>query len=811
MRWPTGKLGVTTVCLILCLVLGFSLRFVGLTRGDSSFVPSAPDHTSDERAFHHFHPDETTLVQTALKPIDPLSPELTSYGLLPVYLLRGVLEFNRIVLGRDFEDRGSTESVRYVYLTARTLAALVSCLTLCLVWLLGRRWFGEPTGLLAAAIVAVAPLAIQAAHFYTVDGLFTLLIVAALLSLLHALEGDDRRWWLLTGVLIGLAGAVRLAGLSLGAVVLAGLLIYHRARLRAALTPSVWLAGLAGLLVLIALQPYLVTDWELLLQNRSASDFSYSMKVAQGEYLRPWSLVDVHTIPYLHHWTHLWPLGVGWPLTVAFCLGIVYGAWKGDRRKGLLLLWAGIHFALIGGLLTKPIRYLLPMLPFLAILTADFCVWLVHSPRLLRVRKLVIAAIAAVLVYSASYGIAFAGIYAREDSRIEAARWIDERIPANSRIGLEQGAFTMRGMVGSKHRVRLQNTGMLFSMRGYATCETELVWLQDNLADLDYLAILDANRYQQFTAVPELIPGGAAFYRALADEKLGFDLVHRIKRYPSLGGLEFGDGGIDPSFTGYDNPAVMIFRKGDDTAWQLGLERLRTRLAGSVHCVDPFLEAASAALQEGDLRQSLIWTRMAARKLPQNKIPHLIESDLLAKMGQSSQEAREAYHADLRKPDRIPTYPVLATGMSLFELGLKDLAVSALETGVSATNQDDRVPGEPMARIYVRLAEYLKEDLELVEEAAEVLLLSTRLHPLPLAYNRLAKGALDRQDYEQAAEYLEQSLQLDPDQAGVHATLGQIAAGMDDPPAALRHFKRALELNPALEERLSPWITVHRD
>ena len=89
--------------------------------------------------------------------------------------------------------------------------------------------------------------------------------------------------------------------------------------------------------------------------------------------------------------------------------------------------------------------------------------------------------------------------------------------------------------------------------------------------------------------------------------------------------------------------------------------------------------------------------------------------------------------------------------------------------------------------------------------------MSTRLHPMPLAYNRLAREALEREDYEQSAEYLQQSLRLDPDQAGVHATLGQIAAEMEDPATALEHFKRALELNPTLEDRLRPWVTVHRD
>ena len=51
---------------------------------------------------------------------------------------------NRIVLGRDFKTQKSPDDVRYVYITARILAVLVSCLTMYLVWVMGRRWFGDP-------------------------------------------------------------------------------------------------------------------------------------------------------------------------------------------------------------------------------------------------------------------------------------------------------------------------------------------------------------------------------------------------------------------------------------------------------------------------------------------------------------------------------------------------------------------------------------------------------------------------------------------------------------------------------------------
>ncbi len=60
-----------TLCLIAILVAGFSLRFVGMNRGDSPFPVSGKNQSEGSRAFYHFHPDETTLIKSALGPIDP--------------------------------------------------------------------------------------------------------------------------------------------------------------------------------------------------------------------------------------------------------------------------------------------------------------------------------------------------------------------------------------------------------------------------------------------------------------------------------------------------------------------------------------------------------------------------------------------------------------------------------------------------------------------------------------------------------------------------------------------------------------------
>ena len=80
--------------------------------------------------------------------------------------------------------------------------------------------------------------------------------------------------------------------------------------------------------------------------------------------------------------------------------------------------------------------------------------------------------------------------------------------------------------------------------------------------------------------------------------------------------------------------------------------------------------------------------------------------------------------------------------MSFFELGLPDLAVTILKSGVRQISSS--YPGEAglMSRYYFLLADRLY-DRGQKKEAEEVLLLSIEIQPLPPAYNRLGKIAVE--------------------------------------------------------------------
>ena len=792
------KIQRSTLFLLLLFSLGCYVRFTGLTRGSADVAPPAAQQQRLQTPFYRFHPDENTLLKAALELDHPLQPPLTAYGMLPLYVLRTTVELTTFCFGWTSPNLADPDSARRLYYTARTLAALISCATLYLVWLLGTRYVGRSVGLVAACCVALAPLAVQQAHFFTVDGLFTLLSLATIYALLRSLETTRLQGYAFTGLLIGATGAVRFSGLLLGLVVLAGLL-WKEPNWRALRGKPLWLCGATALATVLVLQPFILTNPGLLSESQTSDGLQFSLQVARGEILRSWTLVDVHTWPYVHFWTHLWPLAVGWPLTGVFALGVGYALWQRRFPTGLLLLWCGLYFGLVGGLHTKHVRYLLPLLPFLCVLAGDVCVAFSR-----RWRRMGYGACAGMVFYTGVYGVAFARLYGEEDSRIEAARWIARSVPEGSRIGVERGGFSMRPLIRpERHPIRVLQTITLFEGRGYVTCQAGVTYLQQRLLEVDYIAIVDVNRYQQFTAVPELLPVAAEFYHRLVAGELGFDLVRRFKHYPSLLGLEFTDDGTEPSFIGYDHPAVLLFKRRDHAAVEQSLARWREDLQNNPYCPDPLLQDAVTAMQANDEGQALKAFKKVRDRYPRMKLVHFLEAEMQKRQGRSVLAALKGYVSGFK--DRVFYVLPLASGMSLTELGRPDLAVDALRTtGNSRFHAAWTYPD--VAKAYVKVANLLYERKHL-EYAQQVYTLSVEVHANAPAYNRLAYIAYRHGQFEEAVDYWTRSLHIDSTQADIHKNAGQVAAKhLMDKGQALYHLERAMELNPQLEAQVSGWI-----
>jgi 4-amino-4-deoxy-L-arabinose transferase-like glycosyltransferase len=82
--------------------------------------------------------------------------------------------------------------------------ALMGVATVGVLYAAVRRWFGATAGLLAGLVLAVTPVATLMFRFDNPDALLTLLTTASAYTVLRAIENDRTRWYVLTGVLVGI-------------------------------------------------------------------------------------------------------------------------------------------------------------------------------------------------------------------------------------------------------------------------------------------------------------------------------------------------------------------------------------------------------------------------------------------------------------------------------------------------------------------------------------------------------------------------------------------------------------------------------
>ena len=656
------------VVLLLCLLLGGSLRFYGLHRGESALAPEGA------KTFYHFHPDEETILAAALQDTDPLAPPLTSYGTPPIYLLRATLALVEFSTGQ--RDWDLERNPRELYAVARSLAALISCATLWFVWLLGSWCVGIGAGCLAVFCVAVAPMALQQAHFYTVDGVFTLLSTASLWAILRALEDRQDRArsapFVLAGVLIGASAAARIVGFAGWFALAVGLARACEGKVDWVRRPHLWIACVSALLTMVLLEPY-----QLMMffgEDIGGSTHAEAVSIALGERIVPWTLADVHTIPYLHYWTHLWPASVGWPLTLAFVLGLVGACVQWKRPVFLILLWCVLYFAVIGSLHTKHVRYLMPMLPLMSLLAADVC------GRLWRVRRVAGGLSLLLLVpYTGAYGLAYTRVYSEEDSRLQAGRWLATHSPPGSRIGAEGGGFSLEKVIdGAGFTVNKLEVVPLFRARGYLMCQPAMSYLRERVEHMDYFAMVDVNRYWHFTSVPEWYPVVSGFYKKLRAGDLGFDQVAHFKTYPSLGEIEFRDDRAGLAYIGFDHPATYIYRRPDRQEMARAWEQWGRELWEDSRCPDQMLHRSVQSFRAGKMDEALDRIRQVSERYPRMRVAFLLEAAIHGQRGDAEfarvalRQYKAAYESEAGGDG------LWATTKNIADLELQDLLIWSL-------------------------------------------------------------------------------------------------------------------------------------
>lgn len=535
----------------------------------------------------HLHPDERAIVMYAiplkipltitelLKPDSSLNPHFFAYGNFPLYLLKSV----SLLVGMLDPTFASYERINIL---GRFLSVIAEIGTLLFIYLIARKIFNKTVALASAFIYAFSVFPIQASHFYAVDVLLTFFITCTIFQLLKFYEKPSIRNSIFVGVFFGLSLVTKISAAPLIAAITFTIAAdFILVFLKSPHKFEIWFPHLpilfkklikdgfvifsATALTFIILQPYALIDFqEFINQNVLQS------QMTKNAFIFPYTLQYVGKIPYFYEIKNLF-WGQGPIISLLSILGTLYFIFlvfkkeeKGkDAKQIILFVFFAVYFLIIGKFAVGWMRYMLPLYPLLSIFTGVLIYKFLTFIKL----QLNYWYLFVVLVFICSilvWPLSFLNIYSRPNTRVTVSNFINKNIKPGQTIALEHWDDSLPLYGQEKYKV------LTLELYNPDTSEKWRV-INEQLKKTDYIIIASNRLYtplQKLTDCKNLpqdfcYPLTAQYYKNLFSGKLGFEKIAEFTSYPKIPFTNFGinDQSADESFTVYDHPKIMIFKK----------------------------------------------------------------------------------------------------------------------------------------------------------------------------------------------------------------------------------------------------------
>ncbi len=489
-----------------------------------------------------FHPDENNLwgASRRVELFNKLDPRFYAYGGFPIYLYS--------LLGSKAE--------------ARAVSAAAQTLIVFLLFVLGKKLAGWPGGIISAGMGTSSAGLIQAEHFLTVEsllGLFSLMIIWLLLNYEELLKKTRDRvstsvissgfYLILAAIVLGLGIGTKISFmvfiLPFISLLRPGLAVSRAGPfqiIKALLTFA--LSLLVAALIFLLTNPFILTKW-----SEAKSTLEYETKVAAGKLPVFYTRQFIDTIPGWFQAVHVFPYITGWLFLPMVIVGAYVVCFQ-ESRLAAGLLATSLIAALLSFLpfWAKWTRYVVQILPVLILVAGVGAAWIWEKGK---GGKIIVVLALASFLPQFFYTLQ---VYAKEDTRIQAAKWAEANIPKNAKIfteAMDLGILPFNPSFGKN--IKLFNFYELDEV-GAAEKQAKLASLLD---ESDYFILLSRRVYKNSFDHPGKFPRSAKFYQSLFDGSLGYNLVYQSPLTPYFLFLT----PAEETFEVFDNPKVVIFKK----------------------------------------------------------------------------------------------------------------------------------------------------------------------------------------------------------------------------------------------------------
>jgi hypothetical protein len=541
--------------LLIIILLAFLLRLYGINWDNGG----------------HLHPDERMLIMVADKIhfFDQLNPDFFNYGSLPIYLLKGTTQL------LDFVFKTTISTYDGMLLVGRLLSVFFDLGTLLVVYQITKLLFRNTKyAIISSFLYAISFFPIQNTHFFVVDVFLTFFITGTLYWLLSYAHSPSNRKIFFMGILLAAALATKVTAIIFLPVICIGIFVISFKISKEKTSFYRILTSLSDCMIFICtliIAHILFMPYAYISYLQFLNDTLAQTQMSRNAYIFPYTLQYVYTLPYIYFLKNIFLWGVGPVISLLAMSGIAASFYKINKNYGAknkrissffsenkLFILFGIYyilyFLIIGKSAVKFMRYMLPLYPFITIIAGATLASINKKTKLIAVL---------ICIFAFIWTLSFVHIYTSEHTRIVATKWILKHIPKNSTLAVEHWDDRLPIYGGENY-----NT---LEMQIYNTPDDKNKWstLQGILDKTDYLIIASNRLYTPLSKLSDCkkytlcYPLTKKYYENLFANKLNFRKVAEFSANPTIPFLpiEFSDQSADESFTVYDHPKIMIFKK----------------------------------------------------------------------------------------------------------------------------------------------------------------------------------------------------------------------------------------------------------
>jgi len=524
----------------------------------------------------------------------PLNPHWFPLGSVLIYILvflRSIVEL--------FTDINSLD-MRYV---GRPLAALADVGSVAMVFVLGRKFYGNGVGLLAAGLTALSVIHIQNSHFFRPETFSVFFTLLSFWAMWRMVERKDLKSSAFLGLMLGLAIAPKVSILPILAPMF---LVYwfrvldevdgHWSDITPELVQCIFLHALlaggiaAGIFFLTS--PYVLLDAGAFL-----GDLGAQTRMARNAGMWPFTIqyIDTPSFIYQIKQSTIWGLGI--PLGVVAWASIPFtaaiAAFRSETRRAdlFVLAWVVPGFVFLETFEVHFLRYVFPLMPVMIIMGSRMLLWMVTAYRPLDMNlvwrvadparfmpRIAVGLVVFVVGATAFYALAFQQVYAKDHPAVTASEWINDNVPNGTAI------------VSDNHWDEFVPNLYTYDLWQFPVYENDTIdkmdTLSEKLAASEYVVFYSSRPYASAARDPERFPFSNNYYQNLFDGSLGYELDRSFTNYPELLGVSFRDDAIsraglphpeplnppetsainfnlgyaDDNVVGYDHPTVLLFK-----------------------------------------------------------------------------------------------------------------------------------------------------------------------------------------------------------------------------------------------------------